>query len=111
MDGFGWMRRICRFQSTSPVRGMTRSKVYELPEEEISIHIPRAGDDRALARELGLYDISIHIPRAGDDTMPSRCWYLSRVFQSTSPVRGMTEPEGVSQWREADFNPHPPCGG
>ena len=35
-------------------------------------------------------NISIHVPREGDDDLQNRIVTMSRVFQSTSPVRGTT---------------------
>ncbi len=87
------VRRL--FQSTCPVRGRTLAHLdasgYEIP---ISIHLPRAGQDRAASffmsgssyfnppapcgaghmEHVGLYiggGISIHLPRAGQDGNPS----------------------------------------
>ena len=34
---------------------------------EISIHVPREGDDPAKVPELRVPSISIHVPREGDD--------------------------------------------
>ena len=60
------------------------------PGWNISIHVPREGDDhQPAALKLGL-GISIHVPREGDDpdTAPPIVWVVA--FQSTSPVRGTT---------------------
>ena len=57
---------------------------------DISIHIPRVGDDRRDRSDDRYRDISIHIPRVGDDISKAlRCYFLAS-FQSTSPVWGMT---------------------
>ena len=42
---------------------------------QISIHIPRVGDDEGF--QINLYEkfISIHIPRVGDDDKPPKEWY------------------------------------
>ena len=34
-----------KFQSTSPVRGTTKEQGHKHLTDEISIHVPRAGDD------------------------------------------------------------------
>ena len=56
------------FQSTSPVRGTTKLVEGSVVFIDISIHVPRAGDDPLMwhhkSRKRG---ISIHVPRAGDD--------------------------------------------
>ena len=79
------------FQSTSPVWGMT-DRYNACPIfKDISIHIPRVGDDAgAVVRRCGLV-ISIHIPRVGDDRKDVRPSERSISFQSTSPVWGMTQ--------------------
>ena len=77
-----------RFQSTSPVWGMTCQDCRREYWTVISIHIPRVGDDDERPVRGADYAISIHIPRVGDDedTMEPFC-------------------------SVCDFNPHPPCGG
>ena len=78
----------------------------------ISIHIPRVGDDGRQARlPLPTVRISIHIPRVGDDALAANPDAQDSLFQSTSPVWGMTY--GVIEQVQTvhDFNPHPPCGG
>ena len=79
-----------RFQSTSPVWGMTLQPVVMSPTVAISIHIPRVGDDFVVQgyRIVGI--ISIHIPRVGDDQILACSAEILREFQSTSPVWGMT---------------------
>ena len=57
----------------------------------ISIHIPRVGDDGAHWSESKHgYLISIHIPRVGDDRANQQAALMQQLFQSTSPVWGMT---------------------
>ena len=56
---------------------------------DISIHIPRVGDDVSTVKiPIASISISIHIPRVGDDIPADRLEF----------------------WGEY-FNPHPPCGG
>ena len=99
------------FQPTSPVRETTPQKERLHLSDDISTHVPRAGDDLVLeissntlaryfnprppcGRRLavpvggaGKRGISTHVPRAGDDP-------LRRSVRRTWP----------------DFNPRPPCG-
>ena len=56
----------------------------------ISIHIPRVGDDLNVYPLCGSRTISIHIPRVGDDVNLYTYVYPDELFQSTSPVWGMT---------------------
>ena len=101
------------FLSTSPLRGTTQKGGAEMPEKEISIHVPLAGDDRPVCwTRIFAGSISIHVPLAGDDTAIARranngrnfyprppCggrpWIAHRrsgrtQFLSTSPLRGTT---------------------
>ena len=55
--------------------------------------------------------ISIHIPRVGDDMIDMETSGGSTIFQSTSPVWGMTVLDILTIASDLDFNPHPPCGG
>ena len=60
---------VNQFQSTSPVRGTTIGGKRIVLGINISIHVPRTGDDKS--RGVAFTDnliISIHIPRTGDDT-------------------------------------------
>ena len=124
---------VGRFQSTSPVWGMTRQKRTTAIAKSISIHIPRVGDDRRVLTATGMSQISIHIPRVGDDGTLAPKMNEDAIFQSTSPVWGMTDilrcgfggrvisihiPRVGDDYflsrlsrRGRDFNPHPPCGG
>ena len=55
--------------------------------------------------------ISIHIPRVGDDEENAPGTFSQTIFQSTSPVWGMTPVPDISVTAIHHFNPHPPCGG
>ena len=59
--------------------------------KDISIHVPRAGYDRTGDFvELAGGNISIHVPRAGYDRRRARTPTRSSIFLSTYPVRGTT---------------------
>ena len=56
------------FQSTSPVRGTTTPVLAQGQDFQISIHVPREGDDFFVLFVHGVaVVISIHVPREGDD--------------------------------------------
>ena len=56
------------FQSTLPMRGVTKSKVCNPKGECISIHTPHAGSDNIVISEVtNGSSISIHTPHAGSD--------------------------------------------
>ena len=78
------------FQSTSPVWGMTIKEMERVSTTAISIHIPRVGDDEIRTSPRAGDGISIHIPRVGDDLPKLSKPWLRWIFQSTSPVWGMT---------------------
>ena len=103
----------CRFLSTSPVWGTTRTRSSAFPShddfyprppyggrrghrlywrrrDQISIHVPRMGDDGAgLFHHRLVVGISIHVPRMGDDTSEFVTGLFGK-FLSTSPVWGTT---------------------
>ena len=80
-----------RFQSTSPVWGMTPgiSQSQRLKTEFQSTS-PVWGMTADGLRNCRVSRISIHIPRVGDDTYVPLCGFERCLFQSTSPVWGMT---------------------
>ena len=82
-------KKVCRFQSTSPVRGTT-------------VTLP-------LLRLLG--QISIHVPREGDDGGPPPRNRKGEIFQSTSPVRGTTLAAGDASVLNARISIHVPREG
>ena len=55
------------FLSTSPARGTTQRPVQSGQRRQISIHVPREGDDQLSAKITVYCKISIHVPREGDD--------------------------------------------
>ena len=78
------------FQSTRPVRGATNVVIGGELIQSISIHAPRAGRDVhicAFSLELGHFN-----PRAPCGARPVTALFhdLTKVFQSTRPVRGAT---------------------
>ena len=89
LHGVVSIRKKPRFQSTSPVWGMTSRTAAKSFPWFISIHIPRVGDDDGILDVLAPMVISIHIPRVGDDPN-ALTLRQSGQFQSTSPVWGMT---------------------
>ena len=89
--------------------------VENVPEPEISIHVPREGHDQAVDQYIVNKPISIHVPREGHDPVTCDCMPFSSVisihvpreghddefgefisgvmqFQSTCPARGTTYP-------------------
>ena len=122
------------FQSTSPVRGTTSFTPMKVPSALYFNPRPPCGGRPVLALHFAQAgQISIHVPRAGDDTSAGFLSVLDQRFQSTSPVRGTTHLQLISSFaipisihvpRAGDdqpithsvheminFNPRPPCGG
>ena len=56
------------FQSTLPVKGVTRSQWMIPASEIVSIHTPSEGSDVQQGECLFLGDVSIHTPSEGSDT-------------------------------------------
>ncbi len=92
---FGSKSKNKEFQSTRPARGATEAYFENYRgDEDISIHAPREGRDRArLLWALHGRLISIHAPREGRDTGNTRNISGRFAFQSTRPARGATEKE------------------
>ena len=100
------------FQSTSPVRGTTDIHVHALRARDISIHVPRAGDDIRAPGGGGLFPkFQSTSPVRGTTASIASCHGCSTTFQSTSPVRGTTSSQVENSASLSYFNPRPPCGG
>ena len=121
------------FQSTLPMRGVT-SFIPEMSAIRlISIHTPHAGSDETYHVTFHIIIIiSIHTPHAGSDCFPPALLYICSLFQSTLPMRGVTDfthifilchkisihtPHAGSDFLgkiipniHSYFNPHSPCG-
>ena len=79
---------------------------------EISIHVPREGDDVPVGCSCCLLKtISIHVPREGDDGKTIFNEVHAYQFLSTSPARGTTPASGMLPRSPANFYPRPPRGG
>ena len=125
-------RRNNVFQSTCPARGTTGGEASHVLTENISIHVPREGHDRASAcvpsrdarfqstcpaRGTTSLHRAVHkhggfqstCPARGT-TLPSGSRLSSPKFQSTCPARGTTAPfVGIKSMR-LNFNPRAPRG-
>ena len=55
------------FQFTFPARGTTRDAEIKAEDAEISIHVPREGNDAVNSAAPDCSKISIHVPREGND--------------------------------------------
>ena len=121
------------FQSTSPVRGTTPRTSPFLNNLNISIHVPRAGDDFFQIFSHCRLPISIHVPRAGDDEGYSMKKLTVNHFNPRPPCGGRQPKEATDMATKRisihvpragddlstlslscaseDFNPRPPCGG
>ena len=73
----------------------------------IPIHIPHVGDDNIYSAGSCFRSISIHIPHVGDDDAVGETNSSLAQFQSTSPMRGKTRPEGPvrSRWAFQSTSP------
>ena len=71
-----------------PRVGDDYGKPTEYLKRRISIHVPRVGDDLFVRKKIEIFNISIHVPRVGDDRKTN--FRLSVI---------------------SNFNPRPPCGG
>ena len=98
------------FQSTFPLRGTTLPIFYSAAGDQISIHVPLAGND-AIRQRVDLdVDISIHVPLAGNDEAVQRQPLAGHEFQSTFPLRGTTHPIGYQRLKRP-ISIHVPLAG
>ena len=120
------------FQSTLPARGATTASNPQRSGENISIHAPRTGSDKAGSKFFSRkhyfnprsphgerqdvdfmvmlhWYISIHAPRTGSDDPTFYRYKLEEPFQSTLPARGATAVTATS-YRIPYFNPRSPHG-
>ena len=74
-----------QFQSTSPVRGTTEPAEETVRMADISIHVPREGDDGDHRVQRLAQLISIHVPREGDDNPPEAWIASARYFNPRPP--------------------------
>ena len=85
------------FQSTLPMRGVTRAWSLSNPSKRISIHTPHAGsDDVTVTVTDQMFAISIHTPHAGSDPCSLNTSHTQKPFQSTLPMRGVTQRQALS---------------
>ena len=98
------------FQSTLPVGGATRSKVYHPHQQSISIHAPRGGSDDGQDSGGHRGAISIHAPRGGSDCSVHLLCDVLLQFQSTLPVGGAT-PVPFTVLFPLQISIHAPRGG
>ena len=76
----------------------------------ISIHAPRKGSDKSIAKLCASATISIHAPRKGSDTLKNYSHCCRSLISIHAPRKGSdlsrrrSEPSGIY------FNPRPPQG-
>ena len=128
------IRQLSRiFQSTRPIRGATGRRrrrtgppryfnprapygarhgftLLVMGYTGISIHAPHTGRDQVNWRNSQILHISIHAPHTGRDEIAALKGKLSRLFQSTRPIRGATSMTVWLSTKFVYFNPHAPYG-
>ena len=104
--------RYAFYFNPRPPRGGRRRQAHkELYAREISIHVPRVGDDPHNTELFQLvFQISIHVPRVGDDERRSLSVLLLYHF-NPRPPRGGRPTRATARMRASNFNPRPPRGG
>ena len=120
------------FQSTPPVREVTRIRKIILCIKRISIHTSRAGGDGVVysmsdgvqefqstppVREVTGFNGTFYYAKLFQSTPPVRevtgvdvRFNTNKKFQSTPPVREVTQLATALESRRCNFNPHLPCG-
>ena len=127
--------RECRNFNPHPPCGGRRTKIIRyIARIDISIHVPRVGDDMTFFQcvaflllfqstspvwgTTGLVDtkedgkkISIHVPRMGDDRWLFFLHPVSNYFNPRPPHGGRQLRSTANVKVKHDFNPRPPRGG
>ena len=100
------------FLSTSPARGTTRQAFQpQTCAFDFYPRPPRGGRQFFISPRTPLAQISIHVPREGDDPTLDAAFVFPALFLSTSPARGTTTSRPRPCGRGRYFYPRPPRGG
>ena len=101
---------VCKFLSTSPLRGTTSCASWGLIPPEFLSTSPLRGTTKARQVQGQLLDISIHVPLAGDDNNKQPQKSRKRHFYPRPPCGGRRRvcTRGILR---RYFYPRPPCGG
>ena len=103
---------ICSNFNPRPPRGGRRRLKWTVEVwEHFNPRPPRGGRQRKAESLRKYLDISIHVPRVGDDLIMAILTRRARKFQSTSPAWGTTSAKCRYRQGYQDFNPRPPRGG
>ena len=100
------------FLSTSPVWGTTSEEDHQTGMGQISIHVPRMGDDRPGSTVISWPDLFLSTSPVWGTTDPIQGKFDTvSKFLSTSPVWGTTRPAQTATRLQVYFYPRPPYGG
>ena len=80
----------CHFNPLSLYRERQEQNIDTRIADNISIHSPYTGRDKAVDRMYKHNDISIHSPYTGRDNARKQIRTLVLIFQSTLPIQGET---------------------
>ena len=73
------------------MRGVTHMPTLQQHNERISIHTPHEGSDNGVSPTQVKTEISIHTPHEGSDYTLQNLSCFFQGFQSTLPMRGVTD--------------------
>ncbi len=73
------------------MKGVTHDRDIRVLVRAVSIHTPNEGSDDRIFRHHSLAVVSIHTPNEGSDMAPSVPSLTLMVFQSTLPMKGVTQ--------------------
>ena len=109
-NGIGAVRPDFLFLSTLPARGATNSAHQSVQAHQFLSTLPARGATRAGLKVVRKDNISIHAPREGSDKAPTHAVLFSKKFLSTLPARGATVLDGYRLIHQGDFYPRSPRG-
>ena len=84
-------KKIQVFQSTFPLQGTTFQRAHRLARQNISIHVPIAGNDSGETEDLnGRKIFQSTFPLQGTTVAVDQLFAVRKTFQSTFPLQGTT---------------------
>ena len=106
------LTRLLIFLSTSPAWGTTEKELQQDKTAQTFYPRPPRGGRLVLQGGLDIIrELSIHVPRVGDDFLPFFRLATVTIFLSTSPAWGTTFRSRGLYAHPLSFYPRPPRGG
>ena len=102
-------RKLCEFQSTLPMRGVTCACISNVPTSLFQSTLPMRGVTLVAIQISVQFAISIHTPHAGSDEYEALITQRANISIHT-PHAGSDDTQYRDRKNYRNFNPHSPCG-